>query len=407
MVAAHQSRLPLTERRRVRQRSFLLAMTMMVLAAASGCAPAPGIAETPPTVVSVSEPIVREVTEFADFPATTDAVESVEIRARVSGYLTAVHFEPGAEVERGTLLFEIDSRPYVAEVRRHEAEIARWQAEVQRATADIKRFEQLLPRGVITQEEFDQAAAAQAVAAASLAGAEAALESAQLNLQFTSITAPIDGRLSRALITEGNLVAADVTLLTTIVTVHPVFAYFDIDERTMLEIQRRIRENQVDRGREGQTPVFLGLANETGFPHQGTLNFVDNRVDPATGTLRVRAEFSNADRVLSPGLFARVRLPISRPQEALLVSERALGIDQGQRFAYVVNDQNQVEYRLLEVGPLQDGMRVIQSGIEPGDRVIVYGLQRVRPGLVVDPQPADMPDVSAAPTADEQARHVR
>jgi RND family efflux transporter MFP subunit len=222
--------------------------------------------------------------------------------------------------------------------------------------------------------------------------ARATLESNQLNLDFTKVTSPIDGRTSRYLVTIGNLIVQDNTLLTTVVSVNPIYAYVDVDEHTVLHVRQLIREGKAQSAREGAIPVSLGLADEQGFPHQGTINFVDNQVNVKTGTLRIRGVFDNKDEALSPGFFVRVRVPIGLPHKAILVSDRAIDTDQGQKIVYVVNDKNEVVYRPVKLGAMHDGLRVVEEGLKTDERVIVNGLQRVRPGMTVDPKPVDMPD---------------
>jgi RND family efflux transporter MFP subunit len=258
-----------------------------------------------------------------------------------------------------------------------------------------------LPTKAISQEDYDKAEGDRNEAAAAVGVAEAARDVAQQNLDYTLITATISGRISQQMIDPGNMVKANDTVLTTIVSMDPMYAYFDIDERTLLQIRRLVRAGKVRSAREGGAKVCLGLADEGGFPHEGTINFIDNRVDIPTGTLRVRGLFPNPNRMLSPGLFVRVQVPIGDPHQSLLVSERALGSDQGQKFLYVLNDKDEVVYRHVEVGTLNDGLRVIHSGVKPGERVILSGLQRVRPGIKVNAKNVamagkDMPATAAA-----------
>ena len=253
----------------------------------------------------------------------------------------------------------------------------------------------MLPQKAIAQSDYDLAKAIATRRPAAVKVAEAALNTAELNLDFTKVTAPISGRISRYLVTVGNLVQsgdqANVTLLTTIVSVDPMYAYFDVDERTVLRVRQLIREGKAKSAREAAMPVMLGLANEDGFPHRGTIDFVDNQVNPKTGTLRVRGMFPNKDEALLPGFFARVRVPVGAPHQALLVTDRAIDNDQGQKILYVVNDKNEVVSRPIRVGLLHDGLRAIEDGLKPGERVIVNGLQTVRPGITVEPKLVDMP----------------
>ncbi len=367
---------------------FCLAMT--------GCARAP--VEAPPAApvtVTVSYPVERDVSDQAEFTARIAAVDSVEVRAHVWGYLDKVHFKEGALVKKGDVLFEIDPRTYQAQVDQTQGQLNFNQAERQLARANLKRGEELAPSGGLSTDDLDQRRAALEEADARIIVARANLETARLNLDWTRVTAPVNGRVSRYVVTVGNLVQAgdqgSGTLLTTIVSVDPMYATFDVDERTIQRIGHLTRQGNPRSASETVWPVSLGLATEEGFPHQGTINFVDNQVNPKTGTLRVRGVFPNKDEALSPGFFARVRVPVGPPHKALLVSDRALDSDQGLKILYVVNDKNEVVSRPVRVGALHDGLRAIEDGLKPGERVIVNGLQLVRPGITVEPKLVDMP----------------
>lgn len=370
--------------------SFVLLSVLSV--AVGGCAQQPPPPPSfPPLVVTVSQPIERQVIDHDEYTGRTSAVEEVEVRARVSGYLVNVNFTEGAEVSRGELLFQIDPRPFQAALDATKGQVAQWEAKRARAEADVARNQRLLPKGAASQKDLDNSIADLGEARAAIQSAQAAIRQATLNLEFTRITAPISGRISRTSITQGNLVTADTTLLTTIVSMHPMYVYFDVDERSMLRYQQLARERKRQSAREARVSVLLKLANEEGFPHEGVIDFVDNRVDPTTGTIRARGVFPNTDRTLTPGLFVRVRIPGSDAYNALLVSDRTLGTDQGQKYVWVVNEQNVVEYRVVTPGSLQsDGLRVIQTGLKPGEWVIVNGLQRARPGVTVVPQRVEM-----------------
>jgi RND family efflux transporter MFP subunit len=362
----------------------------------AGCAGAPsGSPESERTPVAVSRPVERDVTDYADFTGRTDAVDSVEVRARVGGYLDRVNFQEGAMVKKGDVLFEIDPLPYRAALAQAEGNLESVEARVLRLNADFARARRLVGNSAIGREEFDKIAGDRSEATASRAALKAAVERAKLDLQYSRVTAPVSGRISRYVVTVGNLVQAGEqgrgTLLTTIVSVDPMYAYFDVDEHTALRVRQLIREGKSDSPRDGNFPVSLGLANEEGFPHQGTINFVDNQVNPKTGTIRLRGVFPNKEQVLLPGYFARVRTPIGRPHKALLVSERALDTDQGQKILYVVNDKNEVVSRPVQLGALHNGLREITAGLKPRERVIVTGLQQVRPGTIVEPKLVDMP----------------
>jgi RND family efflux transporter MFP subunit len=368
---------------------------LLPLGAVAGCnrARSQSTAPAPPEVV-VAEPVRREITEFEEFTGRTEAVDTVDIRARVSGYLDKVHFKEGEEVREGDLLFEIDPRPYQAEFARTEANLIQVEAHLRRLDADFSRARHLLPKRAISQEEFDKMGGDRAEAEAAVGVAKASVDVAKLNLKFTKVYSPVAGRISRHLIDRGNLVKADDTLLTTIVSLDPMYAYFDIDERTLLKL-RRLGGGALKPVAEKDMPLQLGLADEDDYPHVGKIDFVDNRVDPNTGTLRVRGIFSNPDRILTPGLFVRIHVPISKPHYANLVPEKALGTDQGQKFLFVVSPANEVVYRRVRTGVLAEGFRVVEDGVRPGERFIVSGLQRVRPGNKVTPKKEKEPELAA------------
>lgn len=366
-----------------------------------GCGGKPQVAELPPPEVAVAPVVERDVVDFFTTTGRTQAVESVEIRARVAGYLVKIAFKDGDEVQPGDVLFEIDPRPYDAALLQAEGELARWQAQRRKAEADLARNQRLLPTGAASQKELESAIAAKGTADAEITSARGRLEQAKLNVEFAHVTAPVRGRVSKANITIGNLVEAS-TLLTTVVSSEPMWMYFDVDERTVLQYRARHAAAhpgaaQAPNARDLAVPVEIGLAHEEGYSVRGTLDFVDNQVDTATGTMLARAVFDNADRRLSPGLFVRVRMPIGDPIRSLLVSERAVGTDQGTKYVLVVNDQNVVEYRPVKLGPLSEDLRVIREGLKPGERVITAGIQRARPGITVKPQ--ETPPSGAAATA--------
>jgi RND family efflux transporter MFP subunit len=363
-----------------------------------GCGPSQaqfGSSPPPPPEVLVSLPVTRQVRDYVDFPGRMEAVNSIEIRARVTGYLDKVHFQEGADVQQGDLLFEIDPRPYKADLSRAEGNVLQSEGHLKRLEADYQRATDLYHKRAIGREDFDRIVGDRTEAAGALAVAKASRDLAELNLSFTKVRAPLSGRISRRYIDPGNLVKADETALTTIVSLDPIYAYFDPDERTALQLQRLVRQGKIKWSPGASFEVLLGLADEEGFPRRGVINFADNRVDPDTGTWRLRGLFANPDHTLAPGLFVRIRLPIGDTYQATLVSEEALGTDQGQKFVYVVNDKDNVEYRRIKVGRLHDGLRVIADGLLPSDKIVVSGLQRVRPGTPVSPKLAEMPVVSA------------
>src|SRR5262245_15032928 len=342
----------------------------------------PPVAPPKPPEVLVCLPVQKQVTDYEVFTGRTDAVEAVDVRARVTGYLDKVHFKDGDDVKQGQLLFEIDSRTYKAEYDKAEANVVLAEAHLRRLNADYTRAVTLLANKSLSREEFDKIAGDRNEAEASVGVAKASRDLAKLNLGFCKVTAPIGGRISRRLVNPGNLVKADDTVLTTIVDLDKMYAYFDVNERSLLRFRRLLREGKVKSLRQTKIPVDMGLSDEgEAFPHEGVLDFADNKVDPTTGSLWVRGVFDNKDRFLSPGLFVRVRVPIGQPHDALLVPERALGTDQGRKFVYVVNSRNEVEYRPVKPGPLHEGLRVIEQGLAADERVIVSGLQRVRPGV--------------------------
>jgi RND family efflux transporter MFP subunit len=344
--------------------------------------------------VTVSQPVERDVVEWDEYTGRLEAVESVEVRPRVSGYLQSVHFTDGSIVKKGALLFVIDPRPYRAELNRAKATLQQAMARYERTQKDFARAQQLVKSRAISEEEVDTRAADQREARESVEAARAALEVAQLNVEFTEVRAPISGRISRQFVTPGNLInggTAESTLLTTIVSLDPMYCYFEADERSYLKYVHLSRTGERPSSRQVRNPAQLALANETGFPHQGYIDFVDNRLDPNTGTMTGRAVFPNPELALTPGLFARVRIPGSGKYTALLVPDEAVGTDQTQRFVFVIDDWNSVEYRKVELGPIIDGLRVIRGGLKPQEWVIVNGVQRVRPGAKVDPERQTLP----------------
>ena len=357
-------------------------------------------AEPPPDEVLVSLPSSDVVTDFEDFIGHTEAVYSVEVRARVNGYLDQVNFKDGEDVEKGTVLFQIDARPYKATFDNTMSMVEQSQARFARTTADHRRAEALLARNAIGREEYDRIQGDYAESKATIGAVQATLEMAQLNLDWTKVTAPISGRSSRRMIDPGNLIQADVTPLTTIVSLDPIYVYFDIDERTLLKIRRLIAEGRVKSRREAELPVMIGLSDETDYPHQGIIDFSDNRIDASTGTLWLRASVANPKpRLFSPGLFVRVRFPIGEPHRSVLIAEQAIGTDQGRKYVYVVEQgkikdkktgaertADIVKYRPIEVGTLIKGMRVVDKGLAEGERVVIGGLQRVRPNKEVTPR---------------------
>jgi len=354
-----------------------------------GCQKPPEFAPPPPPQVVVSKPVQQPVTEYADFTGRTEAAEFVEVRARVEGYLQSIHFQPGIRVKKGELLFQIDPKPYQVKLDEARAELERRQAELKQAEATLKRKEMAFKANAVSELEVIQARADRDVAQAAIQGAQAAVESAGLNLSYARITAPIDGRIGRNLADVGNLVGAtERTLLTTIVRDDPVYAYFTVSERDLLAYRQHPGRMSGPTNGDGQVPVFLGLSNQTDYPFEGRIDFVNNRLDPSTGTIQVRGVFNNADGRLWSGLFARIRVPIGVTEEALLVPDRAVGSDQRGEYLLVVNPQNTVEVRPVQTGPLVADLRVIRAGVSSEDQVIVDGIQKALPGFPVVPTPA-------------------
>jgi RND family efflux transporter MFP subunit len=382
-----------------------LATLGLFSAALAGCAEELAKPKPDPPRVEVSLPVTESVSDFEAFTGRFDAIYTVEIRARVTGYLDKVHFADGVEVAKGDLLFEIDPRPYDTELNRTEANVQQAEAHQHRLDADQRRANSLWSRGAIGREEYDRIIGDYSEAQAAVGVAKAARDMAKLSSEFTKVYSPIEGRLSRRLVDPGNLVQADVTPLTTIVSLDPLYVYFEIDERTLLRIRRLVREGKVKSRSEAKIEILVGLADEvdeTGeflFPHRGEIDFSDNKVDAATGTLQLRGRLENpksrgGTRVLSPGLFAHVRLPVGDPHPAILVPEQALARDQGQRVVYVVKQEekvikekdkpdkvvtvDRVRKRKVEVKPHNKGLMIIESGLKPDERVVVSGLQRIR-----------------------------
>jgi RND family efflux transporter MFP subunit len=364
---------------------FLL---ILILLFHAGCRRSEPVAPPPPKV-TVSTPIVREVIEWDEYTGRLESTESVEVRARVNGYLQSVHFKDGQVVRKGDLLFVIDPRPYQAEVDRVSAELQLAQARLELAKSDYARAQKLLEFRAISQEEADTRAATERQAQQSVEAARANVKAARLNVDFTRVTAPISGRISRKLITEGNLInggTAESTLLTTIVSLDPVYCYFEADERSYLKYVRLARAGKQASAREAKRPVYLALADEKTFTRKGYIDFVDNRLDPKTGTMSGRAVFTNVDLSLTPGLFGRVRLQGSSPYQAVLVPDEAVGSDQAQKYVFVMNGDNTVEYRAVQLGPLIHGFRVIRDGLRADELFIANGIQRARAGIKVTPE---------------------
>jgi RND family efflux transporter MFP subunit len=403
--------------------AVVLAMTAAL--SLTGCgdkAAAQAAANQPPPQVDVAQVVARRVTEFDEFTGRFEAVERVEIRPRVNGYIASVNFAEGREVKKGDVLFVIDPRPYEADYKHAKAQLDQARSQSVLAKSERERATKLLQAHAISQEEYDTRVAGLEQADANVEAAQAALDQSALNLTFTRVTAPISGRISRALVTEGNLVSTGQTLLTTLVSLDPIYVRFDGDEQAYLKYTKLARENaqaraaasakanaaskkaagggtsaaaknssstQAEAGEAG-AEVMVGLADEPGYPHQGVMVFVDNELDPTTGTIRGRAKLENHDRAFTPGLFARVKLMGSNQYDALMINDSAVGTDQTVRYVLVVGADNKVQYRPVKLGPIIDGLRVITDGLKPGETIVVNGLQRVRPGSPVTPEKVAM-----------------
>jgi multidrug efflux system membrane fusion protein len=389
------------------------------------------VAPSEPPAIPVSHPVSREVTDFVDFTGQTDAVQSVNVVPRVTGYLVRMPFKEGSEVRsddrpnvaaevagllatphgpllaaaslfpgqfhEGDLLFEIDPRPYQAQLDQAQGQVYLNEAQLNLAKANyLRALEVAKTPGAISQQDLDTYKAQQEQADAAVKAAKASLEVFKLNLTFCMVTSPIDGRVSRYFLTIGNLVNQDQTLLTTVVSLDPMYAYFDVDEPTVLRVRRAVNEGKIKRPLDGLFPVLMGLQGEEGFPHRGTVDFVNNQVNPTTGSLSFRGVFPNANppggvRLLSPGMFVRVRLPIGNPHPALLVIDRAIASDQGLKYVYVLDAEDKAQYRRITTGALQDdGLRVVE-GLSAGDQVVIGGLQQVRPRMAIRPDEVPMP----------------
>jgi membrane fusion protein, multidrug efflux system len=382
-----------------------LSRALIVVALASitilGCGEKARVVEPPPPEVIVSPPLKKEVTQYLEFTGNTAALEFVEIRARVEGWLESINFKPGSQVKKGDLLFVIDPRPFQAQVDQSEAALKGKEADLQLKQANYKRAQQLLSTSSISQLQYDIENANQSVAIAQVGIARADLEKAKLDLAYSRLTAPTGGRVSRNYVDIGNLVGAkDKTLLTEIVDDSSVYVYFDVSERNLLMLIRKWPKLEGDEPEDKEKPpAYLQLADETGYPHEGKIDFVESRVDPSTGTLRVRAIFLNDKGLLVSGLFGRVRVPIEQ-KEALLVPELAVGMSQAGRYVLVVNKDNIVEQRLVKTGQLEGTLRVIEEGLAKDERIVVNGIQRARPGAKVSPKESI---ISSTPQASEKA----
>lgn len=382
---------------------FPLALAAVLVLSACGKAPE-SAQQMPAAKVSVAEVIEQPINEWDEFTGRLEAPESVEIRPRVSGFVDRVAFNEGSLVKKGDLLFQIDPRPFQAEVKRFEAQLQQARASQARTQSEANRGERLRQSNAISAELADARASAAAEAKAAVAGIQAELDNARLNLSFTRVTAPIDGRVSRAEITEGNLVNAGQSLLTTLVSTDKVYAYFDADERVFLKYVELAR--QAGGQTRDASPVYLGLSSEDGHPHLGELDFLDNQVNPQTGTIRGRAVFDNRDGRFTPGLYARLKLVGSGQYAAALIKDEAVGTDLGKKYVLVLDKDNAVQYRAIELGPKLEGLRIVRQGLAKGEKIVVNGLQRAFPGSTVDPQSVPMADEKTQALLTEQRQAI-
>lgn len=386
----------------------LIPFALIALATVAGCRgeAATGFAPPPPDV-SVATVVIREVRPWDEFTGHIEALETVELRPRVSGYIERVNYIEGGDVAKGDVLFIIDQRTYRAQLDRAEAELARATTQAELAVSEVNRARKLAEARAISTEELDQRNSALAQAEANIQAAQSAVDVAKLDLEFTEVRAPISGRAGRALVTPGNLVSTqpNATLLTTIVSLDPVYVYFEGDERSYLRYNAMSRSGERASSRDVRNPVRVGLASDSGYPYEGEMVFMDNQVNPATGTIRARAILPNPDRVFTPGLFARVQLAGSDTFAATLIDDKAVLTDQDRKYVYVVGDDGNAQRRDVQLGRLVDGLRVVEAGLEPEDRVIVHGVQKVfMPGMPVNAHVIAMGDPPAGAHQQASAR---
>ena len=390
-----------------------LRVSCIVLASLlAGCEQANTYVEPPPPKVTVARPLIEEVIDYLEFTGTTVASERVEVRARVAGVLQSMHFQPGTNVKEGALLFVIDPKEYKADLQAAQAELASAQAKLERAQKEFARAQRLFKQQAGSDVEVVKWRGEQALARAAIERANADIARAQLNLGYTRVKAPTSGRVGRNKVDAGNLVGqGEATVLTEVTDYHPMYVYFNLNELDLLRVQAMYRAEVKKKGlrvakdrerqatiRKADIHVFLGLADEEGYPHEGVLDFAESGVDPDTGTIQLRAVFNNEEvpYALIPGLFARVRLPIAKRPDIPLVTDRAINADQSGRYLLVVNSENVVEKHNVRLGRLVDGLRVIEEGLRSEDWVVVNGIQRARPGGKVDPEKTDMASLTSS-----------
>jgi len=355
-----------------------------------GCGQKPAAQAPPPPTVTVAKPVKKEIVEWLYFTAQTQAVDTVSISPRVTGYIDNITFKEGDVVDFGDLLFVIDPRPYQAALDQAKAQLEQSQAQQKLNDANLERANDLLAKKVIAKQDYDTTAAQKYVGDAQVVASQAQVESAQLNLDFTQIRSPLHGRIGAQLVNRGNLVQANSTQLTTIVSIDPIYAYFYVDERSVLRYQEAVKAGKMPTAKQATLPVWLQLENEQGYPHGGVIDFINNAFDPSTGTLQLRGRFPNLDGFLLPGAFGSVRIAGSPRYEAVLVADRAIGSDQDQKYVVIVQPDGLTKYQKIQLGPIVDGLRVIQSGLQGDETVVVEGIGKVRPNSKVSAEQTDM-----------------
>ncbi len=380
-------------------RSISLAVLALLFTGASCKPKKPEAGPPPPVKVTIAAPVVKKVTEWDEFVGRLESPKMVNLRARVGGYVEKIHFREGSEVKEGDLLFTIDPRQYQMAMEGAKAELDRTRTRAELAKNEAKRAETLIRSRAIAAEDYDTRLKAAAEADAAVRVADAALKKASLDFEFTTVRAPIGGRISYAQVTEGNLVTGgekDSTLLTTIVALDPLYCYFEVDEQSALKYRQLFKDGKRASPLFEPIPAEMGLSNETGFPRPGKVDFVDNVLKPDTGTIRVRGVFPNDDKLLAPGFFSRIRIPGSGEYDALLIRDEAIGSDQGRAYVFVIDKDNKAEYRPVEAGPLEEGLRIVRSGLKAGEKVVINGLMTVRNGSQVQAEEGAMEVISPA-----------